>query len=143
MQERVEKRREERKRDVDREAWLAKQKEELMVLRLQRAFAKLDTTKPSAGVFLPDVDTRNRPYEPDAGVLLCWDYVSGLQPAVEKAQLTFAVYDGKISRSPIKVLASRECESEGPSHKRAILTANRLVSPLPASGDVVVVLEVR
>ncbi|RLN96237.1 hypothetical protein BBJ28_00009126 [Nothophytophthora sp. Chile5] len=144
LQESIQRRREEKKRTLDHEDWIAKQKRELVALRLQRTFqhdsgglAALSGAASELQGESPQV------YDPESGFMLLWDYAAGVPTATNGLQvhlllfhdpewsalfvlmsvlpllqITYAVFEDKLIRTPLKVASAKEMESVGPQHKR-------------------------
>lgn len=143
VKERVDKRREERKRESQHSEWVTSQKRELMSLQLQRAITKLadDRTKKAHAHAL--VAAADRAYDSSVGVLFCWDFVTAIPTSAEDSvQLAFAVYDSAAQRSNIKAVVSKQGDPEGPSYKRHLFAAMRIVKSLSISSDAFVLIEV-
>ncbi|KAG6615781.1 uncharacterized protein IUM83_12045 [Phytophthora cinnamomi] len=83
LKEQIQRRREEKKRELDHEEWVAKQKRELVALRLQRAIQHGDA-KPDGRIELREESAE--PYTPDNGFALFWDYAAGLPPTINDVQ---------------------------------------------------------
>jgi hypothetical protein len=141
MRDRVARRREDRKRELEHQSWLATQKRELVSLRLQRAVARVEAS-PHSNRAMADRLQSERTYDPEAGVIVAWDYITGLPLTSGDVRLTHAVYEGKIQRTPFKVAMAKESEPYGPKHKRCVLLATHTLPQLPVSADLRLVVEV-
>ncbi|KAE8882261.1 hypothetical protein PF003_g33651 [Phytophthora fragariae] len=136
LKEQIQRRRDEKKRELDHEEWVAKQKRELVALRLQRAIQH-SVAKPA------DLQEESaEPYTPDSGFALFWDYAAGLPATVNDVQVTYAVFEGKVIRTPFKVVSSKETKAVGPQHKLCSFLFFRHIKKLPASTDLRVAMEV-
>ncbi|KAH7460318.1 hypothetical protein KRP22_008428 [Phytophthora ramorum] len=140
LKESIQRRREEKKRELDHEDWVTKQKRELVALRLQRAIQHEDMRSDE-----PPADYQGgspEPYKPDNGFVLFWDYVAGVPAAGNDIQITYAVYEGKMIRTPFKVVSAKETNTIGPQQKLCMLLSSRQVKKLPAASDVRAIIEV-
>lgn len=82
----MERRREERKREQSHQEWVSNQKRELMTLRMQRALVKADkhgNINPSVAAALEE----SRTYNAEIGVLISWDFATGLPKTTESAKV--------------------------------------------------------
>lgn len=57
-------------------------------------------------------------------------------------QVTYAVFEGKVIRTPFKVVSSKETKAVGPQHKLCSFLSFRHIKKLPATADLRVVMEV-
>ncbi|RLN63178.1 hypothetical protein BBJ28_00009740 [Nothophytophthora sp. Chile5] len=168
LQESIQRRREEKKRALDHEDWIAKQKRELVALRLQRTLQH-DSSGLAAlnGAASELQDESPQVYDSESGFMLLWDYAVGVPTATSglqvhllwlhdpewsslsvlmsvlpSLQITYAVFEGKLIRTPFKVVSAKEMESVGPQHKRCVFLSGRHVKKLLPSVDLRVVIEV-
>ncbi|KAF1776916.1 Cleavage and polyadenylation specificity factor subunit 2 [Phytophthora cactorum] len=76
LKERIQRRREEKKRELDHEDWVANQKRELVALRVQRAIQRNDVE--NNGQYLDILGESTESYNPESGFALFWDFVAGV-----------------------------------------------------------------
>jgi hypothetical protein len=80
LKEQIQRRKEERKRELDHDDWVTRQKRELVALRLQRVIQNNDEKRSGARIDLQEES--KEPYNPDSGFVLFWDFAVGV-PAAE------------------------------------------------------------
>ncbi|KAF4321728.1 hypothetical protein G195_005049 [Phytophthora kernoviae 00238/432] len=92
LKERIQRRKEEKKRELDHEDWIAKQKRELISLRLQRALSEDEKANELPSELLgKSTDS----YNPDSGFVILWDYVAGVPAAVNDLQVRLNILSDK------------------------------------------------
>ncbi|KAG7385620.1 Coiled-coil domain-containing protein 17 [Phytophthora pseudosyringae] len=140
FKERIQRRREEKKREFDHEDWIAKQKRELVALRLQRAIQHNDVKTDGLRTDIPGGSTD--PYNPESGFVLFWDFATGIPATANDLQITYAVFGGNVIRTPFKVVSAKEFKATGPQHKLCLFLSSRHIKSLPAASDLRVIIEV-
>ncbi|TYZ59473.1 hypothetical protein PybrP1_007085 [[Pythium] brassicae (nom. inval.)] len=100
LKEQIQRRKHEKQRELEHEEWLQSQKRELVARRLQRAIAR------ESGAASVPGDTREQlvRYNPESGFVVFWDFVTGLPDAAESLEATYAIFEGKVPRTPFKAL---------------------------------------
>ncbi|RLN59672.1 hypothetical protein BBJ29_004016 [Phytophthora kernoviae] len=121
LKERIQRRKEEKKRELDHEDWIAKQKRELISLRLQRALSEDEKANELPSELL---GKSTDPYNPDSGFVILWDYVAGVPAAVNDLQITYAVFDGKSIQTPFKVVLSKGTNFATTKHTPSLEPSN-------------------
>ncbi|KAG1691303.1 hypothetical protein DVH05_027165 [Phytophthora capsici] len=133
LKERIQRRREEKKRERDHEEWVAKQKRELVSLRLQRVI------QPGNVV---DIQVESSAlYDLESGFAIFWDFATGVPATANELQLTYAAFEGKIIRTPFKVVSAKEIKTSGSQHKVCLFASSRHIKRMPASSELRVIVE--
>ncbi|RHY04375.1 hypothetical protein DYB36_000894 [Aphanomyces astaci] len=114
MKEQREKRRREMDEQMAQEEWMANQKRMVMALRMKKVLAQEQPLAPS---MTDDMAASGdvRPYDPELGFSVFWDYILLVPAKASFLQVTYAVYEGSILRTKHKVIRARDCEPHGPS----------------------------
>ncbi|ETV85151.1 hypothetical protein, variant 1 [Aphanomyces astaci] len=141
MKEQREKRRREMDEQMAQEEWMANQKRMVMALRMKKVLAQEQPLAPS---MTDDMAASGdvRPYDPELGFSVFWDYILLVPAKASFLQVTYAVYEGSILRTKHKVIRARECEPHGPTVNRCVLASTRAFDHLPANMDVRLLIEV-
>ncbi|ETL28468.1 hypothetical protein L916_18192 [Phytophthora nicotianae] len=140
LKERIQRRREEKKRELDHEDWLAKQKRELVTLRVQRAIQHNDVKNNGLNSDIQGESTAS--YSPESGFALFWDFVDRVPTTTTDLQITYAVFEGKILRTPFKVVSTNETKTMNSQHKLCLFLSPSHIKRLAAALELRVVMEV-
>ncbi|GMF36585.1 unnamed protein product [Phytophthora fragariaefolia] len=108
LKEQIQRRRDEKKRELDHEEWIAKQKRELVALRLQRAIQHSDekTNELSTEFQVATAEL----YVPESGFAVFWDYAAGVPATVNELQVCPYSFCARI----LKVAAVSQSTAGGP-----------------------------
>ncbi|KAL3657350.1 hypothetical protein V7S43_017669 [Phytophthora oleae] len=140
LKERIQRRREEKRRELDHEEWIAKQKRELVSLRLQRVIQRDDVKKDA---LCSDIQAESAGvYNPESGFALLWDFATGVPAAANELQITYAVFEGKIIRTPFKIVCAKEIKATGLQHKQCLFLSSCHIKRLITSSELRVIMEV-
>ncbi|KAG3033433.1 hypothetical protein PC121_g3932 [Phytophthora cactorum] len=140
LKERIQRRREEKKRELDHEDWVANQKRELVALRVQRAIQRNDVE--NNGQYLDILGESTESYNPESGFALFWDFVAGVPATANDLLITYAVFEDKILRTPFKVVSAKETKTISPQHKLCLFLSSRHIKRLAAASELRVIMEV-
>lgn len=81
----LERQKDEKRKEIEHDKWMADQKRQLMALRMRKVLAK---EQPSLTTSALD-GSEKRDYNPEAGFVIFWDYVLDIPPTTGSIQVGF------------------------------------------------------
>jgi len=143
LRDELERKQQESLKKAEFEDLKVEQERQLELARLRRALAKenseLTWNGKSNGV---DSGTR-RPYDPQAGFVVYFDYVTEIPKRFHSVRLVFCIYDGETVKSSAKALPSCETEMESPTKSNAHMVARKKFQKVPGIPSLRLVMELQ
>ena len=129
------------KRESERKQWMEEQQQKIIEARLQKQLA---LERPSGNTD----SLSGRPYEPEAGFSVFFDYVLGLSQKVARAGMVFCFYEEGVAKTVVQSLPHLETDPDmtsasGAIQRRCVISEQKPYKRVPALAGLYLLLEVQ